>query len=195
MEERLIREYEKKILQKESEQNFLKKEILQKKEDIQKTEEEIEHRKTAHSVLQEASEKIQQKVHTQIASVVSKCLQTIFPDKNLSFQIQFENKRGKTEAKLVLLNNGQERNPMEDEGGGILDVISFALRVACLSLSKPPLRLILILDEPFKFVSEEYQENVKILLEEISKTLGIQIIMVSHIQNLKTGKVINIGRG
>ena len=48
------------------------------------------------------------------------------------------------------------------------------------------------MDEPFKFVSEEYRENVRVLLEQLSKEMSIQFIFVTHIQELVTGKVVKL---
>ena len=38
-------------------------------------------------------------------------------------------------------------------------------------------------DEPFKFVSREYQLKVGELLKKLSDQLGLQILMVSHNSN------------
>lgn len=146
----------------------------------------------AQKIIQQISQKIQQQAHEKIAGVVSLCVQSIFPDKNYEFKILFERKRGKTEAKLVFFQDGKERNPIEDTGGGIIDVAAFALRLSGIILSKPPLRNIMFLDEPFKNVSKEYQHNVKLLLEKVSIKFKIQIIMVTHIENISSGKIIDL---
>jgi len=66
------------------------------------------------------------------------------------------------------------------------------LRLSCMMLSKPKLRRLLVLDEPFKFVSLNYQERVREMLETLSKRLNIQIIMVTHINKLVTGKEVEL---
>jgi len=40
-----------------------------------------------------------------------------------------------------------------------------------------------VFDEPFKFVSREYQLKVGELLKKLSDQLGLQILMVSHNSN------------
>ena len=40
------------------------------------------------------------------------------------------------------------------------------------------------MDEPFKSISNEYQENVKKMLTYLSESFGFQFIIVTHIQNL-----------
>ena len=74
----------------------------------------------------------------------------------------------------------------------MVDVAAFALRVACLLLHRPPLSRIVVIDEGFKFVSAQYRSNVREMLENLSKDLGIQIIQVTHMEELETGKVIRL---
>jgi len=148
--------------------------------------------KEAQEIVQQLAQQIQQQTHNKIAGVVDRCLKTVFGDE-YGFVIHFERKRGRTEAELVLLRDGNEiDDPLNADSGGVVDVAAFALRLSCLILNKPPLRRILILDEPFKFVSAEYLGNVRMLLESLSKDFGIQIIMVTHIEALKTGKVVQL---
>ena len=147
----------------------------------------------AQSIVQIVAQNIQQYAHTQIAKVVSKCLQTVFYDENYGFKIDFVKKRGKTEAKLLLLNGEHEiEDPMNEDSGGVVDIASFALRLSCLMLSKPKLRRLLVMDEPFKNISEEYRDNVRGMLEELSKDFRIQIIMITHESGFKCGKVVQL---
>lgn len=146
----------------------------------------------AQELAQDTAQQVQQKVHSQIAGVVSRCLEAVFSDEAYKFKIYFEQKRGRTEARSVFQKDGHDLDPMNGSGGGVIDIASFALRVARLLLTQPPLRRVITLDEPFKFVSEEYRPQVKQMLEELSKDMGIQIIMTTHIEELKIGKVIEL---
>ncbi len=116
----------------------------------------------------------------------------MFGDEAYEFKILFERKRGRTEATLRFVRNGLEVDPLSASGGGIVDVAAFALRVACLMLHRPRLSKLVVLDEPFKFVSKEYRDNVRSMLEELAKDLGLQILLVTHIDELETGKVIEV---
>lgn len=163
-------------------------------EELIKTEQHLADATEAQEAAQIVAQAIQQQAHTRIAGVVTKCLQTVFtgPD-TYAFKINFERKRGRTEAELLLLKNGHEiKDPLNADSGGVVDVAAFALRLACLVLAKPKLRKVVILDEPFKFVSREYRENVRLLLEKLAEDFGIQFIMVTHIEELKTGKVVEL---
>lgn len=141
--------------------------------------------------MQEVTQHVQQQVHNRIASVVSRCLKAVF-DEPYDFKIHFERKRGRTEARLVFIRNGEEIVPMQGSGGGVIDVAGFALRIACLMLARPKLRRLVVLDEPFKFVSSEYRERIRDLLETLSEEMGIQFVMVTHISEIQTGKIVRI---
>jgi ABC-type sulfate/molybdate transport systems ATPase subunit len=83
-------------------------------------------------------------------------------------------------------------DPLTASGGGVIDVAAFALRVACLMLHRPKLSKVVVLDEPFRFVSAQYQDNVRTMLEELTRDLKMQIVMVSHNENLATGEIIEL---
>ena len=83
---------------------------------------------------------------------------------------------------------------MSASGGGVVDVAAFALRLSCLMLSKPPLRRLLVLDEPFKFVSAEHRDRIQTLLRTLAEEMRIQILMVTHIEQLVTGDVLELAK-
>lgn len=135
----------------------------------------------ALAFVQEVAQKTQQQLVLHIEDVVNTALDTCFPDE-YKFQLKFEIKRNKTEARLIFLKNGYEIEPMEASGGGVVDVASFALRIAAWSLGKT--RNTICLDEPMKFLSRDIQPRAGEILSEISKKLGIQFIMVSHVSDI-----------
>lgn len=145
----------------------------------------------AQKTLQMIAQGVQQQAHERIAGVVTKCLASVF-DEPYQFRISFEQKRGRTEARLEFVRDGRVQDPLTASGGGAIDVAAFALRLSCLLLAKPPLRRVLVLDEPFKFVSAEYRSRVRLMLDSLSKELKVQFIMVTHIPELKTGNVIEL---
>jgi hypothetical protein len=142
-------------------------------------------------ILQLLAQGVQQKAHSKIAGVVTKCLSSVFDDP-YEFNIIFDRKRGSTEARLRFTRRGLDVDPLTASGGGMVDVAAFALRVACLILSRPRLSRVLVLDEPFRFVSEQYQDNVRSMMEQLSEEMGIQIIMITHNENLATGEIIEL---
>ena len=145
----------------------------------------------AQQIVQTIAQTIQQQAHDKIAPVITHCLRMVF-DKPYSFNILFERKRGRTEARLVFEMDGHEIDPLTADSGGLVDIASYALRLCCLVLAKPKLRKLLLLDEPFKNISAQHIENARLLLEGMSKEFGIQQILVTHIDELKTGKIIKL---
>jgi len=159
---------------------------------LNETREQAQAAGEAQELAQHVAQVIQQKAHDQIARVVSRCLSAVF-DEPYEFRIHFERKRGRTEARLTFDRDGMEVDPMTASGGGVVDIASFALRLSCLILNKPPLRRAMVMDEPFRFVSEEFRDRVKALLDTLSEEMKTQFVMVTHINELKMGQVIELG--
>tara|TARA_R110000824_G_scaffold89967_7_gene220176 strand:+ start:584 stop:1150 length:567 start_codon:yes stop_codon:yes gene_type:complete len=166
--------------------------VKTEKRNLKTSEQSEQDLNSAQEIIQTVSKTIQENAHSKIASVVSRCLESVF-DEPYKFQISFERKRGKTEAKISFVRDEVEVDPMTASGGGVVDVAAFALRLSCLMLSVPPVRKTLILDEPFKFVSQNYRDRIRELLESLSEDLKVQIIMVTHIPEIESGKIIEIG--
>lgn len=146
----------------------------------------------AQKLVQASAEALQNRVHTQISSVVERCLETVFGEDSYKFKIVFESKRGKTEASLIFMDGDNELDPTTSSGGGVLDVAGFALRLACLMLSTPKKRRLLVLDEPFRFLSKEYRPRVRELMIALSEELDLQFLMVTHSLDLTAGKIIEV---
>lgn len=171
--------------------NLVRKKYKEENEALITVDFEIENTTEAQRTAQHVAQRVQQKAHDQIAGVVSKCLEAVF-DEPYSFKIHFERKRGKTEARLTFERDGFEVDPMTASGGGVVDVAAFALRLSCLLLTRPPVRKIMILDEPFRFVSSDLRDRVRILIEDLSKEMGVQFFIITHMNQLRTGKIIQL---
>ena len=146
---------------------------------------------TAQAIVPTVAEAVQQTAHDRVAAVVSTSLEMVFGTK-YDFRINFVQARGKTEARLVFVDDGEELHPMTASGGGVVDVAAFALRTSCLMLTRPPLRRVLIMDEPFKFVSADKRPLIREMLAYLSRELEIQFIIVTHIPELLCGTVVEL---
>lgn len=145
----------------------------------------------AQEILQDLAQQIQQRAHHKISEIVTKALQTVFEDP-YEFKIEFTKKRGKTEAEIKFVRDGQEIDPMTASGGGVVDVTAFALRLACLCLSRPRARLLVVLDEPFKFVSVDLLPRIRYLLKMLTEETDAQFIIITHLPELACGKVYKL---
>ena len=174
--------------------NIVKRTCKEERQKLIKAEDRLIYIGEAQQITQQVAREIQQQAHRRIAGVVSRCLEAVFVGDDIyGFKICFERKRGKTEAVLILTKNGHEVvDPLNADSGGVVDVAAFALRTSCIILAKPNLRRFLVLDEPFKFVSKEYRNNVRMLLEGLAKDFKFQYLMVTHIEELRCGKVIEL---
>jgi len=146
----------------------------------------------AHKIVQEIAVKVQQKAHEQIAKIVTRCIRAVF-EEEWEFRILFERKRNKTEARFAFFLNEEEYDPKEGSAGGVIDVAAFGLRLACLLLQTPQRRKVLIMDEPFKNINgEANQERAGALIEALAEETGVQMIIVTDDEWLKVGKVVHI---
>ena len=138
----------------------------------------------AQAFLQDVAQKTQSKLKLQIEDIVNLALETCFPNE-YEFRIDFNVSRGKTEAELIFLSKltGNKIDPMNASGGGVVDLTSFALRIACYTLQYN-INNVIVLDEPFRFISRDLQDKAGHILKSLSQKLGLQIIMVTHIPEL-----------
>lgn len=135
----------------------------------------------AQIFLQKVAQSTQEKLKFQIEDIVNLALESVFPNE-YEFKIEFNVSRGKTDAELVFQDKrtGQTIDPMEASGGGVIDLTCFALRISAWALENGTDNLI-ILDEPFKFVSRDLQERAGEILKTLSEKMKLQVIMVTHI--------------
>lgn len=138
-------------------------------------------------LFQKTSEFAREQAKVQIESLVTKCLQFIF-ESNIEFLIELEELRNKANAEFYVVSENAntiiKTKPELSRGGGVVDIVSLALRIAFLQIHKPRIEGPLILDEPAKHVSEEYIFNVGDFLKQTSEMFNRQIIMVTHNQHL-----------
>lgn len=146
----------------------------------------------AQRIIQNVAETIQQQVHESVAALVSRCLSGVFVDDAYQFRAVVEQKRGKTETRLVFERDGMEIDPVSAAGGGVVDIAAFALRVCSLLLQSPARRRLLVLDEPMKHLSDDNHPRAVALLESLAEEFDMQIILVTHSEELCVGKVHRI---
>ena len=134
-------------------------------------------------LFQKTSHFAREQAKSQIEILVTKCLQYIF-ESNMEFQIEIEELRNKANAEFYVINDTSDfflkTKPEQSRGGGIVDIVSLALRISFMQTHKPSIEGPLILDEPAKHVSEEYIYNVGDFLKQASEMFNRQIIMVTH---------------
>lgn len=138
----------------------------------------------AQLILQESARLTQEHLQYRIGTLVTLAMESVFDDP-YNLELVFENARGKTQA-TIKFQRGEERvDPLEASGGGAVDVACFGLQVSLWTLQTPRTRNVLVLDEPLKWLKGGgLPEKGAEMLRQISHKLGIQIIMVSHSEEL-----------
>ena len=150
----------------------LNQEIRQKNKSLRQHEQ-------AREVIRTVGLATQEQLQYHISDITSLALESIFEDP-YELAVEFLQRRNKTECDLYFQRDGNKIDPMTASGVGAVDVAAFALRIASWSMQNPHSRNTIIMDEPFRFLSEDYQEQASEMLKEISKRLGIQFIIVTH---------------
>jgi len=168
-----------KVEQLKGEKALIEKSILEaKNRKIEKRKDLVRHEQ-AREIIREVGIKTQEQLQYHISDITSLALEGIFEDP-YELVVEFVQRRNKTECDLYFKREGELINPVMASGGGAVDVAAFALRVASWSMKYPRTRNTIILDEPMRFLSEEYQGKAAEMLKQISTKLGLQFIIITH---------------
>lgn len=160
---------------------MLTEQLQQYEKNIKDLEQQIEDGKKVEIMFQEIAQKTQQNVEDHISNLVTLALKSVSPEFP-EFVVKFSIRRKQLEADLLFKEDDILYNPMYCSGGGPKDVASFGLIIANWSMDKT--RATIILDEPFKQVSPDLQENVSEMIKTLNKELNLQFIMVSHAEDI-----------
>jgi DNA repair exonuclease SbcCD ATPase subunit len=159
--------------------NYLKTSVSNMKKDLSgMADREVLLRKCI-VVIQRLADLKKEETTKKVERLVSFGLQTVFANNTYQFHIQSEVTRDNVNYTFTVERDGVETDIIESSGGGVVNVVSFLLRLIIVLFSRGQ-RRVLILDEPFSNLSENYHENLGKLLGILSKRTGVQIIMVSH---------------
>lgn len=145
----------------------------------------------AASILQSVASAVQRAWYNKLGRIVTKCLSSVFEDP-YEFKLVFKQLANRTQVQFLLERDLEEYDPLTGTGGGVVDVASFALRIAALMLSVQGQRKLIVADEPFRFVSDEYRQHVRQLLNVLATEFDLQLIMVTHNEEFELGRVYRI---
>lgn len=168
-----------------AERRLLREQVSELESRIAVLEQETEDLSTAKKILAAAVAITQKQVSRYIENLVTLALRSVFKTSDYHFIADYKNRKdGRAEVSLLVRDGDSEPYYPEDEqGGGVVDIISFVLRPILLSLQVRHARKVLLLDEPFRFTGD-YTELAGQMLKEVSQKLGIQVIMITHAREL-----------
>jgi DNA repair exonuclease SbcCD ATPase subunit len=160
---------------------------------VEDNEKRLDDLRRAQEIIQAVARQTQQQLEYHVSEITTLALASVFPNP-YKLHLDFELKRGRSEAVLSFGREGARFAPLASSGGGPVDVAAFGLRVALWSLRSPRTRPVLVLDEPFRFVSRNLQARASEMVKEVSRRLRIQFIIVTHEETLieHADKVIEV---
>lgn len=130
------------------------------------------------TALEHLLQRVQAENLTRIEQLVTYGLSVVFPDRQLALKATATSKRGIPWVALSLVSGGTEAPILKAFGGGPSTVVAFLLRA--LAIRRAGLAPLLVLDESFSHVSEEYVPAVGELLRELADKAGMTILLVTH---------------
>ena len=174
-----IQQLRNKLEQQKGQKTQIQKALALLRTDLTQARRDLHRHEQAREIIREVGLKTQQQLSFHISDIASLALEAVFTDP-YQLKVDFIQRRNKTECDLLFIRDESEIDPIEASGVGAVDVASFALRVASWSMERPRTRNTILLDEPFKHLKGAVaNQRVLDMINEISKKLGIQIIMVS----------------
>ncbi len=172
-----------------AEKNLLEEQKEAEEKKIEEKRKEKLHKEELSALLVKTADTAREAGRQRMEKVVTRALQSIFGS-DFSFSIEMEESGGKPVARFLVESIGEngeliQNEPQDSRGGGINDIVAFALQVATMVVyNEPKIQGPIILDEPGKHVSDEYIVKFGEFLEFISKTFNRQIFMVTHQSHL-----------
>lgn len=183
--------------QKKGEKNQLLTELHKAKKNVRYYRKEVKISEKAQAIIQTEAKRTQEEIEYKLSELITLSMEAIL-DEPYQFLVKFVIRRSKTECDLYFLKDKELFDPMEESGGGVIDIAAFALQIALLNLSEPKIRGVVITDEPFKHLSKDHHEKASVVLGELSRRMDpkLQIIMITHSRELigNTDKVFIIRR-
>ena len=150
----------------------------------------------ARAYFQEIAETTQRDVADTLSVIITSAIKAVFDTDEYRCEIIFGTARNQSDAKLILIKGEEEiDDPLDSISGGMIDVAAFAARVGFIFLKGS--RKVLIADEPFKGVSEDFKGRCPEMLRLLSEQLGMQFIIISHMKEMIDGadNVLTISNG
>jgi len=137
----------------------------------------LELEEAALSVLLQLEEIWRKDFEKNIEQIISEGIKLVFGE-HLNFVITTKIERNSS-AVYFTIETGDTETSISAEGGSLIQIVSFLLRIIPIKVFKPALRFIIILDEAFTGLDEENVPATALLLRKTADD-GIQIIFVTH---------------
>lgn len=164
----------------------LQRQITGLTEEIAKNEQEAATAKECGALVEAASRLCRMATSGALQNTLTEALRTVFGD-DYACQIELVMHRGRPAATVMTTsgNHAEWADPVFSRGGGVIDILAFAARVAILEQIQPmPRGLPLILDEPMDALDRARSPEAGMLISKLSRATGRQILFVTHNRQL-----------
>lgn len=138
-------------------------------------------------LLGKVSETARARMKSHIEATVTAALESVL-QRPMRFEVHLRDIGGSPAADWIVVKlDGDEEvvtDPEDGSGGGLLDVVSIALRMAVLELASPKHDGPLVLDEAGKHVSASHRPALAEFLKEYAMQSGRQVLLITHSDEL-----------
>ena len=174
-----VQYFRQRLEQEKGKRQQVEESLSRTKDEVSQLQRSLADHEEAREIIRMVGLKTQEQIQYHISDVTTLALESVFPDP-YQLKVEFVQRRNKTECDLKFVRDNYEIDPMEASGVGAIDVASFALRIASWSMSHPRSRNVILLDEPFRCLSKNYQPYASEMLKELSRQLNLQLIITTH---------------
>ncbi len=169
--------------------DLLIKQKIETSTTLHQTKKLIETWEQVQVVFSKTSEYAREQLKVRIEETVTAALQVAGFHGHPRFKVILTERANQPAAEWRIIEAREDGSEMEtsiedSHGGGLTDVVSLALRLALLRLSRPQPAPLVILDEPAKHVSAEFAPNVAFFLKQFAREKNVQVLMVTHNETL-----------
>jgi DNA repair exonuclease SbcCD ATPase subunit len=176
-----LRQFEIEVEKKKSQKETLLAEQKKLEKDIEDL--DIGNYEKAAIWMKELAQNQREAASEELSELGTMALQyAMGPDYQMKIEMGGTIKSPKADVWFIKDNKEDEKeDPMEDNGGGIVDIIGSSMQITCLNnYNEPSIDGPVIFDEPFKMVSDEYIPMLSQFTANVAKDFGRQVITVTH---------------
>lgn len=173
---------ERRLAQRQGARQVLAVQRREQQAEVERLDEEVLLLGQVLAVYQQLGTQLQTTLLAAVEAVVSEGLRAVFGEA-LRFRLVPAVRAGVLCLDPVLVDpDGTETGLLDARGGGVVAVVGVLLRVLLVRLLADRTRQLLLLDEPFSQLSEEYVRPAAQLLARLARQFAIQIVLVTHQQ-------------
>ena len=142
------------------------------------SESELELEEKAQQVLLALEEVWRKDFERNIEEIITEGIQLVFGD-DLDFVVETKVERGASAIEFFIERN-ESTIDIDSDGGSMVQVVSFILRLILIKAHRPQLRQFVAIDEAFNGVDENHMPAVGSLLRKMVDESRVQILFVTH---------------